>query len=145
MDETMSDLYHRDFHAWANEQVSLPRMGKLSDADVGNIAEEIATLGRHEKRELAGRLTVLLHRLLEWRFQPQRRSRSWEVSIANTRDELVDHLADNPSLKALLPEAMTTAYRRARRTASNKTGLLESALPDECPWTFDQAMQDQPA
>ena len=72
----MSDLYNRDFHAWANEQASLLRMGKLSDADVENIAEEIETLGRHEKRELVSRLTVLLHHLLKWRFQPKRRSRS---------------------------------------------------------------------
>lgn len=140
----MSELYDLDFHAWANEQASLLRMGKLSGADVKNIAEEIEALGRHEKRELVSRLTVLLHHLLQWRFQPGRRSRSWEVSIANTRDELADHLADNPSLKALLPEAVAKAYRRARRTASNETGLLESALPSECPWTFDHAMQDQP-
>ncbi|WP_428488286.1 DUF29 family protein [Rhodopila sp.] len=35
----MGDLYERDFHGWAYEQAALLRSGKLSDADIGNIAE----------------------------------------------------------------------------------------------------------
>lgn len=140
----MGDLYDRDFYAWANEQAALLRAGNLSSADVANIAEEIETLGRSEKRELRSRLAVLLLHLLEWQFQPGRRSRSWEISIANAHDELAEHLAENPSLKAVLPEAITSAYRRARLDAEQETGLPDSAFPVECPWTFDQAMADEP-
>jgi predicted nucleic acid-binding Zn-ribbon protein len=136
----MSDLYDRDFYAWANRQAALLRAGKLADADIANIAEEIESMGRSEKRELVTRLNVLLLHLLKWRFQPERRSRSWQVSVANTRDELADHLADNPSLKAMLPEAVAKAYSRARRSASVETGLPEGTFPTDCPWTFDQAM-----
>jgi hypothetical protein len=139
----MSDLYDRDFHAWANQQAALLRAGRLSDADIAHIAEEIESMGRGEKRELVARLNVLLLHLLTWRFQPARRSRSREVSIANTRDDLADHLADNPSLKAVLAEAMEKGYRRARRSASIETGLAESAFPVDCPWTFEQAMQER--
>ncbi len=138
----MSDtLYERDFYAWANEQASLLRAGRLSAADIANIAEEIESMGRGEKRELVSRLTVLLLHLLKWRFQPERRGVSWELSMANARDDLTDHLADNPSLKPLLPEAMATAYRRARRNAALETDLPETTFPADCPWTFDQAMQ----
>ena len=52
--------YDRDFYAWANEQAALLRTGQLGQADIANIAEEIESLGRTEKRELVGRLTVLL-------------------------------------------------------------------------------------
>lgn len=138
----MSDLYDHDFYAWANQQAALLRAGKLSDADIANIAEEIESMGRSEKRELVNRLNVLLMHLLKWRFQPERRSRSWDVSIANSRDELTDHLADNPSLKAVLPEAVASAYRRSRRSASAETGLPESTFPIDCPWTFDEAMRE---
>jgi hypothetical protein len=138
----MSDLHDRDFHAWANQQAALLRAGQLSDADIANIAEEIESLGLSEKRELVNRLKVLLLHLLKWRFQPGRRSRSWEVSIANTRDELTDHLAGNSSLKGKAAEAVATAYRLARRSASAETGLPESIFPVDCPWTFDAAMQD---
>lgn len=139
----MSDLYDRDFYAWANQQAMLLRAGQLSDADIANIAEEIESMGRSEKRELVSRLNVLLLHLLKWQFQPERRSRSWEVSIANTRDELAEHLADNPSLKSILSEAIGTAYRRARRSAS--TGLPESAFPVTSLWTFDEAMTCDPS
>jgi hypothetical protein len=138
----MSDLYDRDFHAWTAEQAALLHAGKLSDADIAHIAEEIESMGRGEKRELVSRLTVLLHHLLEWRFQPERRGRSWEVPIENTRDELAEHLEDNPSLRATLPDAIATAYRRARRTAAAETNLAENAFPPDCPWRCDQAMQD---
>jgi len=140
----MSDLYDRDFHAWANEQAALLRAGNLSSADVANIAEEIETLGRSEKRELRSRLAVLLLHLLKWQFQPGRRSRSWQISIANARNELAEHLAENPSLKAVLPEAAASAYRRARLDAEQDTGLPGSTFPVECPWTFDQAMAGEP-
>ncbi len=63
-------LYDRDFYAWANEQASLLRSGRVAEADIEHIAEEIETMGRSEKRELVNRLTVLLLHLLKWQFQP---------------------------------------------------------------------------
>jgi hypothetical protein len=138
----MSDLYERDFYAWTAEQAGLLRAGNLSGADIAHIAEEIESMGRSEKRELVSRLTILLQHLLKWRFQPDRRSTSWQLSIANTRDQLTEHLADNPSLKANLPDALLTAYRYARRYAAIETGFSEQTFPTDSPWTFDQAMQD---
>lgn len=139
----MSDgLYDRDFYAWANEQAALLRAGKLDAADVEHIAEEIESMGRSEKRELVSRLEVLLLHLLKWQFQPERRGASWEVSIANSRDQLTDHLDDNPSLRPRLPAAMATAYRRTRREARAETGLPEATFPADCPWTFEQMMDD---
>ena len=55
-------LYDLDFVAWANEQAALLRSGRLSEADIDHIAEEIESLGRTEKRELVSRLGVLLQR-----------------------------------------------------------------------------------
>ena len=43
-----NSLYDRDFYAWANEQAALLRAGRLADADIENIAEEIETMGRSE-------------------------------------------------------------------------------------------------
>ena len=99
-------------------------------------------MGRSEKRELVSRLTVLLLHLLKWRYQTERRSRSWELSIDNSRFALVKHLADNPSLKASLTEALETAYYTARRDAAIETGMPLETFPADCPWTFEQAMQD---
>ncbi|MBF0393862.1 MAG: DUF29 domain-containing protein, partial [Alphaproteobacteria bacterium] len=75
-----SDLYERDFFAWANEQAALLRAGNLSVADIEHIAEEIESMGRTERREMVSRLTVLLLHLLKWRYQPSRRGSSWFAS-----------------------------------------------------------------
>ena len=76
-----SPLYDRDFYAWSRQQAELLRKGRLADADIEHIAEEIESMGRAEKRELISRLTVLLLHLLKWRHQPEKRSPSWEASI----------------------------------------------------------------
>ena len=85
------------FYAWAQEQAALLRAGRLNEADIANIAEEIESMGRGEKRELVNRLTVLLLHLLKWRFQPGFRSASWSSSIREQRIRLASHMRHNPS------------------------------------------------
>jgi hypothetical protein len=133
-----NSLYDRDFYAWANEQAALLRAGKLTEADIENIAEEIETMGRSEKRELVSRMSVLLLHLLKWQFQPARRGNSWRLSIENTRYQLEEHLDDNPSLKSQLDQVMRNAYRRAVNDAAIETGLARGTFPSDCPYTFDQ-------
>jgi hypothetical protein len=135
-----STLYEQDFYAWANEQAQLLRTGKLSEADIEHIAEEIETMGKTEKRELISRLKVLLMHLLKWRFQPGGRSTSWRLTIAEQRREVVDHLADNPSLKAKLPETMESAYGGAVLAAARETNLDLNTFPSTCPWSFEQVI-----
>ena len=108
-----STLYDRDFYAWSAQQAELLRAGKLREADIEHIAEEIETMGRTEKRELVSRLAVLLLHLLKWKFQPAKRGASWEASIRVQRNRLADHLDDNPSLRPLLAKALSAAYRDA--------------------------------
>ena len=134
----MSELYETDFYAWANEQAKLLREGRLEEADLAHIIEEIESLGRTEKRELVSRLTVLLMHMLKWAYQPDRRSRSWELTIIEQRRQLYRHLRDNPSLKAMLPEALDDAYGDATLEAERETGLAQTTFPEVCPWRFEQ-------
>jgi hypothetical protein len=138
----MSDLYERDFYAWAGEQAALLRAGKLNDADILNIAEEIESMGRSEKRELVSRLKVLLLHLLKWQFQSDLRGASWETSIKVQRIELEDHLADNPSLKAHLAEAIASAYRVGRLEAAAETGLNPAPFPATSPWSAAEILDE---
>lgn len=140
----MSDLYDTDFYAWANEQAALLRAGKLSVADIAHIAEEIDSMGRSERRELTSRLAVLLTHLLKWQVQPERRGRSWLLTIREQRREVAEVLADNPSLRARLSELLAEAYGKALLAAQRETDLPEEAFPAASPWTFDEAMQDAP-
>jgi hypothetical protein len=133
-------LYEQDFYAWANHQAALLRAGKLTAADIDHIALEIESMGKTEKRELVSRLTVLLAHLLKWRYQPERRGLSWEATIHIERRDLADHLDDNPSLKARLPEAIAAAYDRAIYAAAGETDLPTATFPTACPWSFQEIM-----
>jgi hypothetical protein len=133
-------LYESDFYAWANEQAALLRAGKLSAADIENIAEEIESMGRSEKRELVSRLKVLFLHLLKWQFQPGLRSNSWRLTVKEQRREVAHHLKDNPSLKARLSETMADAYEIAVIEAERETGLPETTFPAACPWPFERLM-----
>lgn len=133
-------LYDRDFYAWANQQAALLRAGNLAAADIAHIAEEIESMGKTEKREFASRLAILLLHLLKWRYQPKRRGASWEATVKVQRRDLAVHLKDNPSLKAVTPEAIEQAYGNAVIEAAAETGQPEETFPAECPWTFEQIM-----
>jgi hypothetical protein len=140
MPDPTTSLYEQDFYAWANEQAALLRAGKLAAADIEHIAEEIESMGKTEKRELVNRLAVLLLRLLKWRYQPDRRGKSWRLTIREQRIRLALHLNDNPSLKAIIPDALRDAYAVAEVEAERETDLDEATFPTACPWTFDQIM-----
>jgi Domain of unknown function DUF29 len=137
---TRRSLHDSDFYAWSLEQAALLRAGRVGEADLAAIAEEIESMGKTEKRELISRLTVLLLHLLKWQRQPAGRGNSWRLSIANARDEIADLLDDNPSLKTILDDATASSYRYARRKAAIETDLSEEAFPAQCPWSFAQAM-----
>ena len=118
------------------------RAGRLADADILNIAEEIDSMGRSERRELVSRLTVLLAHLLKWQAQPARRGNGWRLTVRTQRGLLAEHLKDNPSLHATMPDAFATAYRFALLDAQRQTGLGDDAFPAACPWTAGQVMED---
>ena len=136
----MSATYETDFYAWANEQAALLRAGKLGDADIAHIAEEIESMGKTEKRELINRLGVLLMHLLKWKYQPEFRGRSWLLTIKEQRRRVRSHLEDNPSLKALRLNVMAIAYGDAKIMAAKETPIDDDQFPADCPWTYEQAM-----
>ncbi|MEI7607534.1 MAG: DUF29 domain-containing protein [Rhodospirillaceae bacterium] len=138
-----ASLYDRDFYAWANEQAALLRAGRLAAADIEHIAEEIESMGKTEKRELVNGLAVLLLHLLKWRYQPERCCASWEATVIVQRHDLADHLADNPSLKAQLPAAISRAYSNAAPLAVGETNLPKATFPALCPWSFEQIMDEE--
>ena len=80
----MTGLYETDFYRWTVEQSQFLALGKLHGLDLENLAEEIASLGRQERQELENRLGVLIGHLLKWQYQPNKRSRSWQVTISNS-------------------------------------------------------------
>ena len=133
--------YQTDFYAWTQQQAALLRARHLESLDIENIAEEIESLGRSEKRELESRFTVLLMHLLKWQYQSgerERHGRSWLATIRTQRTELRKLMRDNPSLKAQFDSVLQESYQDARYQAEAETGLNITAFPDTNPYLTDQ-------
>ena len=119
------------------EQARHLREGIFDALDRDNLAEEIESLGHEQFSKLVSALRVAMMHMLKWDHQPAARSRSWVLSILEQRLEIADVLADNPSLKPRIGEAIARAYRRARLEAAKETGLDETEFPATCPYSFD--------
>lgn len=130
--------YALDFYSWLVEQARHLRDGRLDRLDRDNLAEEIESLGREQFNKLEGALRVLLMHLLKWDHQPDRRSRSWLLSIQTQRLEIEDILSDNPGLRPRIPEAIARAYRKARIEAAKETDLDLDAFPETCSYSLDE-------
>ena len=129
-----SATYDRDIYAWSQEQARLLKAGRLDEIDAENIAEEILDVGRNENDKLGSALRVLLVHMLKWDHQPEKRTRSWENTIAEQRVRIDQQLAENPSLKPRIGEATDRAYRRAKIRASTETDLEVDRFPETCPY-----------
>ena len=129
-----------DFFAWLNGQAALLRRGAFDQLDVDALAEELEDMAKWERRELESRMKVLLHHLLKWEFQTDRRSRSWLLTMNEQRDQIATLLRDSPSLRNEVPWAIGESYPVAVRRASDETGLPPDSFPARCPYEPDRVL-----
>ena len=136
-------LYETDYVAWLEEQVAHLRAGRLSALDVQNVADELESLMKSERRQLRNRLEVLVHHLLKWDHQPHQRSNRWRATVQEQRTRIRVLLDDSPSLKQDVPIFMAERYATARRNAAAQTGLPLDTFPESCPFTVDEILNDE--
>ncbi len=134
--------YNQDFHAWLLHNAALLRERNLTAIDADNIAEELETMGRSEKRELISRLSVLIAHLLKWRHQSARRSRSWRNTIATQRLDIKELLEDSPSLSHDLEEPLGKAYNKAVLLAELETGIDKKMFPPSPPFSWQELLDE---
>ncbi len=138
----MTQLYDTDFYIWTQEMAQRLRERDVAALDWENIAEEIESMGKLDYRGLESRMRVLLIHLLKWRYQDEKRSRSWRSTIQTQRDRIELILRDSPSFRRRIVADMNEAYSLAVVRASIETTIPEKNFPTECPWTFESALQE---
>ena len=137
---TEPSLYERDFCLWVEEQARLLRERRLEELDIANLVDEVESLGASERRSVRNNLVVVLKHLLKYRYQPGRRSRSWLSSVAEHRRRLRDDLETSPSLRPYARDRFEHCYRDGRHQALIETGLTPDAMPNDPPWSLEQAL-----
>jgi hypothetical protein len=140
MKTKLSQLYATDFNLWIEQTVNHLKKGNLEALDLDNLIEEISDMGRNNRRELFGRLKVLLMHLLKWQYQPEKRTNSRINTIDEQREQLELILRDSPSLKPYLADIFTECYQKAVRGTVNETNLPKENFPVDCPFTQEQVL-----
>lgn len=140
-------LYDRDFYAWTREQAARLRAeatrGNNAPLDWENLAEEVESMGRSDRRALLSRLMVVLVHLLKWLYCPElleRNRRPWRLMLSEQRWRLSEILADSPSLREELKTAFAAIYVEARLRAGEEAEVPSSRFPAVCPFTLEQTM-----
>jgi hypothetical protein len=107
------------------------------------LVDELENMSKRDKREILSRLKSLLMHLLKWKYQPQKRSGSWESSIRTNRDEIAQILIDSPSLKNYPVQVLDQAYPLARKNAASETGLALTFFPETCPFSIEDVLNQE--
>ncbi len=119
-----SSLYDDDLQRWIEQTIEQLKNGEFSSLDIEHLIEELIDLRNSEKNRLKSNLKILLAHLLKLRVQsdaPDIMQGSWYSSIIlEHRQRVLDHLADTPSLKNFLEEALEKAYIDGRKLATKE-------------------------
>ena len=109
--------------------------GDIDDALEG-LDELIDSMSKIAIREMRSHLVIIMIHILKWKYQPQKRSRSWRISISKARDEIEDVQEETPSVtKNVIEEEWKKAFDKAVRRAAD-----EMKIPDKEKHNFKPEM-----
>jgi len=146
-------LYDRDLQLWIEQTIQQLQSHEFEALDIEHLIEELVDLGKSEKNTLRSNLMVLLAHLLKLQVQsdaPDTMKGSWYSSVLEHRQRVLNNLADTPSLKSFLVEAVEKAYVDGRKLALKEGQLAklgvrvpeESEYPMMCPFSIDQILDE---
>lgn len=141
---SVSGRHHSDFYGWTRDQAARLRQlalepGSPVGLDWRNLADEIETLGRLDRREIESRLVKLLVHLarLAWSTEEAPR-RGWRLVVDEQRDGIADRIEDSQSLRVYPLLVLAKCWDAARRRAEVALELPDDSLPGRCPWALEE-------
>ena len=120
MPDNAAQLYEEDFVRWTEQQAAALRdaAGQRTNLPIDweNLAEEIDSLGRSQKRELRSRLAVIIEHLIKLECSAAVDPRlGWMEAIGRERSDVELLLDDSPSLKGEVRDLVAGETARAAR------------------------------
>jgi hypothetical protein len=146
-----SALYEEDVFAWSQHQAAVLRRLAESgaalpnDLDLEHVAEEIEDLGISELNRVLGHLEGMLIHLVKAASSPSVDAvRHWLVEIDQHRRDATRHFTNAMRQRIDLARTWTRA-RRAATTDLARFGEPVAPLPDSCPFTLDELLDEDNA
>ena len=125
--------YDSDVYEWTKEQADALRRRAADELDWDNLAEEIESLGRSDRRQIKSRLEILILHLLKWKYQPEWQCGSWRGSIREARHRLETR---RQSVAASAFYRVSAEGRAPKGVRRNRPFRLTEA----CPWAIQQIL-----
>ncbi|MBV8093162.1 MAG: DUF29 domain-containing protein [Acetobacteraceae bacterium] len=111
--------YDDDVYAWAAVQAALLRAGRLAEADIANIAEELDDVGKSQRLALASHVATVIEHLMKLQASPAIEPRAgWRSTIRRSRHRIEKLLQASPSLRRELPSIVNEETEPARQLAA---------------------------
>lgn len=137
---------NEDYYGWTQETIEKLRQGRLSEVSADDLIRELEEMASSDRNEVENRLIVLLAHLLKWKYQPERRGRSWNLTLKEQRRRIARRLRKSPSLKPTLEEIFDEAYLDAVTMAARETDKDEDVFPPtfaETGWSWEQVLDTE--
>ncbi|HJU12531.1 MAG TPA: DUF29 domain-containing protein [Candidatus Binataceae bacterium] len=140
--------YQTDPYTWALQQAHALREHRAAELDWDNLADEVQDLARRDAHALQRNCELLIAHLLKITYAGdslrRRNVRLWRLHARSAHRRIVDLLEENPGLKVRTNELFDKAWPYGRDEALSGLGCDERALPETCPWTFEEACKIDP-
>ncbi len=139
----LQKIYEIDGYLWLEETIKLLRTNRLEDLDLDNLIEELESLGKRDLNQVRSLLRqIIIHLLLleYWHEEHERNYRHWQGEVTAFRADLSDSLTT--TLKNKLNEDLASIYQTGLKIVLQKTGLSKDTIPEKCPYSFEQLLDD---
>lgn len=135
--QSLSTLYEADETAWLEAMSELASLGRADALDLVNLAEYLQSMAIRDYRELKSRLRLLMHHILKWNYQPEKRTSSWRATIKDQRRQLLD-IISSKTMRNGAETNLDALYAEALEDAIEDTELPPETFPASNPFTLDQ-------
>jgi hypothetical protein len=147
------NLYEQDYKLWLQENIKAIKENRFNDLDYINLLQELEDMGKADKNALVSNIKILIAHLPKLQIQhdaPEQMKKSWYASVDEHRERIEDSLANIPSLKNYLSEAIATSYSGARKLAIKEGQRAsfevrkpsENEYPQTCPFSLEQLLDE---
>lgn len=135
-----NDMHAHQFHDWLMLQARLLREGKVAEADLVHIAQELEETGNEIESALVSYFRQTLVHLCKIRYASHGESTNhWRAEISNFRSEIDERAINRFSNPNKIEEIFSRAWKGARKNLKVVMAADEyKRVPRDCPFTLLQ-------
>lgn len=139
---TLDPSYDTDFYAWTQDQARRLRIARPDGIDWQNLAEEIEDLGESNVTKVSACLRAMLtHVIIVTYSKDGEQVGNSQAEIANLQCDACDFYT--PSMGKILQSRIPNIWSRAQRRARHRLPGSIFNLPEKCPYSLDQLLNEE--